>query len=141
MGDFGVRHLTAAKTYGHFKLIARLQEFYGIFKLCVKVVRINANREPDLFDFDDFLILPGFFLAFRLLKLKLAIIHNLADRGLGLRSNFYQIEVLLARNAHSLSQWQYAKLFAALAHQAHFFVSDILVDLQLLTADIKAPPL
>ena len=60
----GVRHFTAPEANGYLHLIAFGQEFPGLPYLGVEVVRIDIERKADLFDVDDLLVFPGFFIPF-----------------------------------------------------------------------------
>ena len=79
--------LTAIETNRCFHFIAFFMEFDRISKFCIEVMFINRRTESNLFDIDDFLIFPCFFIFFLLFKLKLPIVHNTANRWFSIWCN------------------------------------------------------
>ena len=88
-------HFSAAEADGNFDPVAVGQELLAVFQLGVKVVLADTRAHPDLLDLDHSLILLGFLLLLGLLKAELAVVHHLADRGIGARSYLDQIQLPL----------------------------------------------
>ena len=81
-------HFPSAEADGNLDLVAVLQKALCVTQLGVEVVGIDVERQTDFLDFDDALVLAGFLFPFGLLETELAVIDNLANRGLGLRGEF-----------------------------------------------------
>ena len=77
-------HLAATETDRGLDLVPRGEELGRLGHLGVEVVGVNIERKAGLFDFDHFLVLLGFLLLLLLLEAVLAVIQQLAHRGLGL---------------------------------------------------------
>ena len=80
--NLGVRHLSASETHRDLEAVALVEELLAVFQLGVEVVRVDAGGHAYLLDLDNALILLGFLLLLGLLEAELAVVHNLADRGL-----------------------------------------------------------
>ena len=65
----------------------------------------------------------------------LAVIHYSADRRVGVRSNFDQIETLLAGNVQRLFRWHDTDLFAVAVYKPHVVNTNIRVDANRLFSD------
>ena len=57
-------HLASSEADGYLDLIAVSDEFESVVELGVKIVRIDIQREANLLDIYDMLILSGFLLSF-----------------------------------------------------------------------------
>ena len=73
------------------------------------------------------LVLSGLFFPLALLEPELAVIHQLADRGNGLRRDLYQVQTLLVGDFQSLRRGHDAQLLTLFTDQADLPVTDILV--------------
>ncbi len=87
-----VRHLAATETQGDLDLVAFGQEFHDRAHLDLVVMGIGPGTELDLLDLDDLLLLTGLGLALLLFVFELAQIHDLADRGHGVRGNLDKVQ-------------------------------------------------
>ena len=124
-----MRHLSASETHRDLEAVALVEELLAVFQLGVEVVRVDAGGHAYLLDLDNALILLGFLLLLGLLKAELAVVHNLADRGIGARSDLDQIEVMLGGDLQSFLCGHDTELFALSTYQAHFLVKYLFVDL------------
>ena len=71
---------------------ARLTECY----LKVRIMFTSLGPQPDLFDFNILAGLACFPVAFCPLVLVAAKVHQLDDRGIGVRGNLHQVQLALA---------------------------------------------
>ena len=88
-----VAHFAAAEPDGDFYLVAVLQKALGVTHFCVKIVGVDVERQTNLLDFHNALILTGFLLTLCLLETELAVVDDFANRRLRRRCNFYQVQV------------------------------------------------
>lgn len=139
--DVGVRHLTAAEADGYLDAVAVSQELLRVLQLGVEVAHVDARGHTDLFDLHDVLVLSGFFFPLALLELELAVIHQLAHRGRGLRGNLHQIQSLLLRDAQSFLAGHDTQLLSALADESDLLIVDLFIQLMLYLANTEAPPI
>ena len=124
-----VRHFAAAETNGNFDPVAIFQELLGIFDLGIEVVGVDARGHANLLDLDDLLVLSGFLFLLELLEPELAVVHDLADRGNGVRRDLDQIEIFFFGQRQSSGGRHNTKLIAFSSDHAEFLVPDFLVDL------------
>ena len=103
-------------------------------------MHIDLRRKADLFDFHNALIFLGFLLFFSLLKAELAIVHDLADGGIGLGGDVHQVESLFFGGIQRLLKGHDPQLLALAVDQPDFLFPDFLVDLMFHDANVKAPP-
>ena len=71
----------------------------------------------------------GFLFLLELLEPELAVVHDLADRGNGVRRNLDQIEIFFFGQRQSSGGRHNTKLIAFSSDHAEFLVPDFLVDL------------
>ena len=64
-----------------------------------------------------------------LLEAVLAVVHDLADRGLGAGGDFHQVEVLFIGDVQSRRGGHDAQLGAVIPDEADFLITDLLIDL------------
>ena len=124
MGDFA-----AAEADGHLDLVAALEESARMPNLDVQVVDIDAGGQADLLDLHHALVFARLFLALGLLKAELAVVHDAADRRLGLRRDLDEVHTALNGDLKRLLRGHDAELLAARVDQADFLVADFFVDL------------
>ena len=105
--------------------------------LGVKVVGINIERKTNLLNIYNPLIFFGLFLSFGLLESELAIVDNISHRRLCLRRNLYKVKITGGGSVQCLLQFHNAELFTVRINHADFLITDFLVDLQFLAADVK----
>ena len=87
-----VRHFAATKPQCDFHLVAFFEKPADGFHFDVVIMLVDSRTKLDLLDLDDLLFLAGFGGFFLLKKSELAIIENLADRGIGSRDDFDEIK-------------------------------------------------
>ena len=142
--QIGVRHFAATEPDGYLELVALRQELGGLVDLGVEVVGVDVERQADLLDFHDFLVLLGFFFPFLHFKTVLAVVQDLAHRRLGLRGDLDQVKVLVHGHAQRVARGHDAHLGTIGADQADLLVADALVDLQffgIAAGDWNTPPI
>ncbi|GAA0526509.1 hypothetical protein GCM10009097_50070 [Pigmentiphaga daeguensis] len=72
-----------------------------------------------------------------LLVLELAVVHQAADRGLRVRGNFYQVNIILFGKPNCFGQLDDAKLFAVDPNQAHLRCGNFTIDaIRLVGSDV-----
>ena len=140
LADFGMGHLSAAETHSDFAAVAVFQELLCIAHLDIEVIHVNAGGHPDFLDLHHALVLAGLFLSLGLLEAELAVIHDLADRGHGVRRDLDQVQALLLCDAQSFQSGHNAQLFTGLRDQTNLLVPDFFIDLMSISSDGKAPP-
>ena len=133
MTDLRMSQLTAAEPNGNLHLVPLLQEANGVFHLRVEVADIGVQTETDFLDFHDVLIFPGFLFPFGLFEPILAVIHDPADRRRGRRSDFHQVEIFFVGKPLGVPGRHNPQLFAAVPDDADLAVTNLLVNLHLLT--------
>src|SRR5690349_14507916 len=109
-------------------LRALVEEAHDVALLRVVVVNPDFRPELDLLDVDLRLVLAR---ELRLLLLLVAVlppVHDLRNRGIRLRGDLDEVEVLRVRVLERLARWLDAELLAALADQAHLRRPDRVVD-------------
>src|SRR6185437_3769659 len=113
---------------GHLDLRPCLQEADHVALLRLIVVRIDLG--PQLLFLDDGLLLILARLACLLsrLVLELAVVHDLADRRLGVRGYFDKVEIGIRSDAEGVFDTHNAYLLATWSDQADFRDSNALVD-------------
>ena len=87
------------------------------------------------------LIFSGFLLALGLLETVLAVVHDLADRWVGTRSDLHEVEVLPLGDLQRSGRGHDAQLSAVSADDADFLIADLFVDLIVCSCDTNTPPL
>ena len=130
-------HLTAAEPHRHLDAIAVLQELLCVLDLDVEIADVDAGGHADLLDLSYMLILLGFFLFFGLLEAELAIVDDLAHRRGGVGRDLHQIQSLIVGHIQSGLGSHNAKLFTIGTDDTDFLISDVLIELMVLFADMK----
>jgi len=128
VSEFRSGLLPTAEHDGHLDLVPCLEEAHDVTLLGLVVVGIDLRPELHLLDDGQHLVttrLPGFL---RTLVLELSIVHELADRGSGLRRDLHQIEVGLLRKAHGLADRHDADLLTLGADEPDLGNADPVVD-------------
>lgn len=82
---------------------------------------------PNLFDLHHVLVFSGLFFPLALLEPELAVVHQLAHGGNGLRRDLDQVQALLVGDLQSFRRGHDAELLALGTDQANLLVSDLLV--------------
>ena len=128
--DVLVRHLAAAEEHGELDLVALGEEFLGAVGLDGQVVRIDLGAQTDFFKLAVLAVAAGFLLFLFLLVLPLAIVHDPADGGLGLRRDLHQVQAGFARAALGFVEVDDADLFVVVVNQENRRDADEVVDAQ-----------
>ena len=136
----GMGHFAATEPDSHLDTVAFLQELLRVLQLHIEVIGIDVGRHTDLLDLDHMLVLAGFLLTLTLLKLVLALVHQLADGGICLRGDLHQIQTLLIGDLQSFVRGHDAQLLTVAADQAQFLVTNFLIQLMRYIANTEAPP-
>ena len=125
--EVAVGHLASLEAQRGLNLIAIAEETHCLVLLGLVVVLIDGDRELDLFNSDNLLLLASGAVAFVLLVEELAIILNLADGRNGVGRDFYEVERTLAGHFEGLEGGHNAELFAVLVDDADFAGADTFV--------------
>ena len=133
-------HFSASESDGNLDLVSGAYELACMIDLCFKVMRVNVERKPDLFDLNDLLILSGFLFSLCLFKAELAVIHNFANGRFGCGSNLNEVKILALCDFKSFRCGHDAELLTVVGDNSYLFVTDFLIDLLFFAADVKAPP-
>lgn len=131
--------LPTAKDYrdGHFVFV--LKKFAGMVDLEIDVMLSGLGTNPYLLEPSVVGVRLVLVLAFFLLVLELAIVHDPADRRLLSRSDLYQIEAGRCCNLNGLFRFQNAKLLAIVGDDSDWCYADLLID-PLCFFDLLIPP-
>ena len=89
---------------------------------------VNRDRELDLFDKDDLLLLLGRAVALFLLVEKASVILNATNGRNSVRRDFDEIESVLAGNLQGIKNCQNAELFTVFVNDANFTRANAVVD-------------
>ena len=87
-----VHHLAAAKPERDLRLVAVGQEFDQVPQLDLVVALFGARPELDLLDLNLLLLATRLLRLLVLLEHELAVVHDSADRRLGTRGHFHEIQ-------------------------------------------------
>ncbi len=118
--QFLVRHFAAPETQGDLHLVAVFQKLEDVAHLDFVVVGVRVGTELDFLDLDDLLLLAGLGFLLLSLVLELAIVHDLANRRVGVWRNFHQIQPGFFGHFHGACGGNNANIFAVGADQADF---------------------
>ncbi len=137
--QLGVGHLPAPEHDGDLDASPGLEEPDDVPLLDPVIVGIDLWAHLDLLDLDARLPLPGFFLLDGSLVLELAVVHDAANGGLGLRSHLDQVQVQVLGSSQSLLDRHDADLCSVRAYQPHLGSADPVVHTRL-NRDASSPP-
>src|SRR5258705_4624305 len=105
-------HLTAFEAERSLHLVAFAKKADSLILLGLVVMLIDGDRELDLFDGDDLLLLARGAVALVLLVEELAVVLDLADGGNGIGGDLYEVQRTFAGHLEGLKGSHDAKLFA-----------------------------
>ena len=137
LSNFGMGHVPAAEPNRHLDTIAFLQELLRILDLDIKIIGVDARGHADFFDLRHMLVLLCLFFLFGLFKAELSVIHDLAHRWGCVGRNLHQIHAQIIGLIQGVTGRHDAKLFAGGTNDADFLISDVLIELMVLFADMK----
>ena len=144
--ELTVRHLASAKPDGGFHFVAILEPLAGMLHAVIVIVIVGAGPELHFLDRDRDLLLLGFVRFLFGLVLELAKIDDPANRRIGVRSNFYEVQPLVASGADGVAHVHHTQLLSFLADDPNFGHSNSFIDtdrrhtpvIRTLTASAKA---
>ena len=125
--DVGMGHLAATETNGDLDAVAVGDELLRVPELRVEIADVDARRHADFLDLHNVLILLGLLLPLALLELELAVVHQLAHGGHGLRRDLHQVQSLLISDPQGLGGRHDAQLGAVITDQADLLVANVLI--------------
>lgn len=118
LADIGMSHFSAAETNGNLYAVAVSKELLCAFELGVKVILADAGRHANFLDFHNALVLLSFLFSLCLFEAELAVVHNLADRGLCLGRDFDEIKISFLGNLKSFFSRHDTELFSVFSDNA-----------------------
>ena len=98
-------------------------------ELGVEVTDVDLQGQTNLFRFHRLLILTVLFLPLGLLVTVLAVIHDLADRGLGLGSDLHQIQTAIIGNLLRVTGAHDPQLLAVGGDDTKLFIPNLFIEL------------
>jgi len=135
--DIGMSHLTATETHSDFYSVAIGEELLSVLKFDIKVVGVDTGRHSDLLNFNNLLVLPGFFFLFGLFEAEFAIVHDLANRRICSGSDLNKVQILLFSQLECFLRRHDSQLLTGTVYYSDFLVADLFIDLMVLFTDTK----
>lgn len=123
-----VSHFASAEAQRDLGLVAVLKEALQAAQFRLEVVLIRGRTELDFLDLDDFLLGLGFLSLLLFLITELAVVHQAADRRLGVRRDLNEVNVGVLSHAQGFRSADNADLGAIDAGQSDLRNSDLTVD-------------
>ena len=130
--EFLVSHFPTAKPQCYFYLVTIFDEAAKITHFDLVIIFVSSRPKFHFLDLDLLLLLLGLMRLFRCLVLEFADIHDSANRRLGQRRNFYQIQPDIFRHHERVANRDDSSLLPFTVNQAHFRRIDFLIDALLL---------
>src|SRR5882672_11200138 len=138
--EFLVGHFAAPVAQRHLRLVAFLEELDQVSQLDLVVALVGPGAEFHFFYVDLLLLELGLVSLLRLSVFELPVIHQLANRRLGKRCDFHQIDLGLFGHLQCLSDRHDADLLAVGSDQTHLGGVDLDVDtLRSFRGDVRSP--
>ncbi len=128
--------LTSPKEDPDLDLITISEETLDVSDFGLQIVDIGLGTDLDLLYLHRRLLLAGLFHLFGLLVEELAIVHDTADRRIGLGRHLHQIQTLVSSQRQGLFPRNYAHLFAIGVNQTDLWGSNTFVDPKLSFVDL-----
>jgi len=125
--EIEMRHFAAAKAQADLHLVAVFEETEDIAHLHVVIVLVGVGAEFHFLDVDRLLLLARLGFALLLFVFELAVIHDLADRRIGIGRDLDKIEPGLVGQFKGFPGGNNAKVFAVGPDQPDFRRCDSLV--------------
>ena len=144
--ELTVRHFTSTKPDRGFDFVAVLQPLTRMFHAVVVIVIVGAGAKLNFLDRDRDLLLLGLVRLLLRFVLVLAEIDDPANRGIGVRSNFHEVQSFITCGANGVAHVHHAELLSFLADYPYFGYSNSFVNthrrytpvIRTLTATAKA---
>lgn len=140
-------HLASSELYHYTYSVSVGEEAARMINLGIEVVGVDEAGELNLLDLDRLLLLLGFFFFLISLEAVFSVIHDLANRRIGLCAHKYEIEIAAVRSLKSLRKRHYSELLAIVGYDADVLVirkAYRFVDLMLFSVRVfnngKTPP-
>ncbi|CFO05466.1 Uncharacterised protein [Bordetella pertussis] len=121
-------HFPATEAQRDLGLVSLFEEAAQVTQLDLVVALVGRRAEFDFLDLDDLLLRPGLGLAFLFLVLELTVIHQAANRGIGIGRDLDQVHVALLGKTERIGNLDDAQLFSVQAYQTHLGDADFTVD-------------
>ncbi len=119
--EFLVGHFTAAESKGDLHLHLFAKEIDGMGQFHSEIVRIDIRAQLDLLHAIGVLVLFVFFVFFRLLVTKLAVINQPAHRRGGVGRNFDEIDPFSPGHRNGFGKREDAELRVVFTDHPHLF--------------------
>ena len=126
--ELAVRHLASAKPDGGFDFVAILEPLAGMLHAVVVIVIVRAGPKLNFLNRDRDLFLLGLVRFFLRLILVLAEIDDPANRRIGVRSNFHEVQTFLASGADGVAHVHHTELLSFIADDPNFGHSNSFVN-------------
>ena len=123
-----VRHFAAAEAERDFHLVAVFEEAGHRTGLHLIIMGVDVRTHLDFLEFSRLLLLLGGVLLLLLFVAKLAIVDDLADRGVLVRRNFDEVESCLLGSIKRGRQRHHALFFTMFVNEQHLVCPDIPVN-------------
>src|SRR5690606_34514181 len=108
-----------AEAQGHLDLVAILDEPDDVAKLDLVVTLVGPGAELHLLDLDDLLLRPRLVRSLLFLVLELAVVHDPADRRIGVRRDLHQVQTGFLGHAQGLARRDDADLLVVHSRQPY----------------------
>ncbi len=129
--DLGMCHLATAEAHSHLNAVAICKELAGATHFRVQVIGVDTGRHTNLLDFDNALVFLRLFLFFELVEAELAVIHDLTNRGNGIRRNLDEVKLLLLGHGECSLGRNDTEHGTVSADQTYFLVTNLFVELMI----------
>jgi len=123
-----MRHFAATKPQGDLDLVALFKKAANRLHFGLVIMVINTRPELDFLDFNHLLPLAGLGGLFLFQKAEFAVIEDFADRGIGVRHDFDQIDTRLLRQTQRFHNVRCTAIQAFVINQLNLANSDVAVD-------------
>lgn len=130
-GNLLVRHFAPTKPQRNLDLIAFFKKAQYAAHLDLVVMVFRAGTKFYFLDFDLLLLFAGLSQFLALLKLELAIIHDLADRGIGIGRDFDQVQFCFGSTIKRIAGSNDTGLFTIFIDESNFTCRDFVIDTRL----------
>jgi hypothetical protein len=121
-----VNDIPSPKLHIGTNLVPVLEKFPGMFGLELEIMRVRMGSETNFFQLNVMGFFSGFLVLLLLLVPELAIIHDLADRWLGVRRDFDEIQFSLLGKLKGVGNFVYA-MSASGVNDANGVRTDLIV--------------
>ena len=123
-----MRHFATTEPKCDFHFVAVLKELVDVAHFNFVIIGVRVGTEFDFLDLNDLLFLAGLRLTLLRLVLKLAEIHDLTNRWIGVWRDFNQIQASLFGHDHCTGWCYNTHIVAVCADQANFGIADLVID-------------